>query len=66
MIENVDPLDSSGYDPTMRLDFGAKPWPGTGVIRAETPLKPVYMTDLGRLYEGDCLKILQAIENDSR
>jgi len=49
----------------MRLDFGAKPWSADGVVRAESKLEPVYTTDLGRLYEGDCLKVLGEVSDNS-
>src|SRR3989442_1655287 len=61
----VDSPGSSGYDAGMRLDFGAKPWSAVGVMRSESPLLPIYTTDLGRLYEGDCMKVLPTVEDES-
>jgi len=41
----------------MRLNFGVKPWSATEVIKTSSDRELSYQTDLGRLYEGDCLDI---------
>src|SRR5665213_1440860 len=45
----------------MRLDFGSTPWPATGVMKSD--LAPLYTSELGRLFEGDCLEILPAVND---
>jgi len=42
----------------MRLDFGIPRWAAHEVMRPDCDLTPIHKTELGRLYEGDCLKIL--------
>jgi site-specific DNA-methyltransferase (adenine-specific) len=33
-------------------------------ISSQKDMKPVFKTDLGQLYQGDCLDLLRGIEND--
>jgi site-specific DNA-methyltransferase (adenine-specific) len=49
----------------MRLNFGVKPWSATEVIKTSRVREPSYQTDLGRLYEGDCLDIFPSIHDAS-
>src|ERR1043166_7315660 len=46
-----------------RLHFGA-PWLGEGVISDAAP-ESVYSTELGKLFEGDCLDLLPIIRDNS-
>jgi len=46
-----------------RLAFGA-PWSGEGVLgRSGEPLRPIYATQLGVLFQGDCLTVLPDIND---
>ena len=48
----------------MKLRFYPTTWSAEGIVSPEAPA-PIHVTDLGRLYEGDCLKILPFIRDDS-
>src|SRR4051812_48286942 len=49
--------------PQTRLRFG-DPWNGQGVI-AETAPAPILATELGVLFEGDCLAVLPHVRDES-
>ena len=44
-----------------RLRFGAD-WNGESVLSADSGLEPVYSTELGVLFEGDCVHVLQSVQ----
>src|SRR5207248_631812 len=52
----------AGRIAVMRLSFVPQVWAATGIV-SNDKLKPIYTTDLGRLYEGDCLGVLPAVND---